>query len=202
MRVIICLIALALFLVVSPSSAFDREKLMLLDPLPSTRIKRIADEAENNRLLKPGIFGLGGAWMVINNVGKGADAYRINNILSGSSFLLTSVVDLMETNSLRSDFKIVKELGSQSEEKEILAYFEIRSQARNSFAARRTTAMLYFLSFLSSAAIAGNSPDLSDSERSFANMSAAGFLFLAAQQMFWPTAVELAAGEIDKELAK
>lgn len=198
----IFLAALVLLLVPSASYSFDREKLILLDPLPSVRLKHVVETSKKNKLIATTVFGLSGGWIIGTNIGKGIDAYRVNNLLAGSSLLVTAAMDLMVPDTYISDLKLLDEIGSKGMEKETIAYFEIKSKAHSSLVARRTTALIYLLSSLGSAVIAGNSPNFSDSERTFTNLNAAGFLCLAAYQLLWPSEAEISADEIDKELSR
>jgi hypothetical protein len=185
-----------------PALAFDYNKLLSLRPLPSVRYKQIGDNAEKNKWLLTAGYGFIGGWMVINNINKGFDAYRVNNIFAGSTLLVTGALNYMVPNSYLVDQKLLSELDLKSGEKESLAYFEIKSSARSSLVTRRTTALAYFLSGLSSAIIAGSSPNLTDNERFWTNVNAIGFLGLAAYQLFWPSEVEIVADQIDNELAR
>lgn len=202
MRCKIYLAILTIILIPSSSCAIDREKLMLLDPLPSVRLEKIADTSEKTRLLETAVFGISGGWIIGTNIGKGADAYRINNFLAGSSLLVTAAMNFMGPNGYKSDLKIINELGGSGQDRESLSYLAIKSKARDNLVVRRTTAFMYVLSSLSSLVIAGNSPNLSESERFFTNLNAAGFLCLAAYQMLWPSEAEAAAANMDKELAR
>ncbi len=193
---------LAILLIPSSSYAVDRAKLMLLDPLPSARLQKIADISEKSRFLETAVFGISGSWIIGTNIGKGVDAYRINNFLAGSSLLVTSAMNFMGPNGYRSDLKLIDELGGNGQDKEILSYLAIKSKARDSLVVRRTTAFMYILSSLSSLIIAGNSPNLSENERFFTNLNAAGFLCLAAYQVLWPSEVESEAYDMDRELAR
>jgi len=175
---------------------------MLLDPLPSARLQKIADISEKSRFLETAVFGISGSWIIGTNIGKGVDAYRINNFLAGSSLLVTSAMNFMGPNGYRSDLKLIDELGGNGQDKEILSYLAIKSKARDSLVVRRTTAFMYILSSLSSLIIAGNSPNLSENERFFTNLNAAGFLCLAAYQVLWPSEVESEAYDMDRELAR
>jgi len=175
---------------------------MLLDPLPSARLQKIAEGSEKSRFLETAVFGISGSWIIGTNIGKGVDAYRINNFLAGSSLLVTSAMNFMGPNGYKADLKLIDELGSKGQEKEALAYLAIKSKARDSLVVRRTTALLYLLSSLSSVVIAGNSPNLSENERFFTNLNAAGFLCLAAYQLLCPNEIESAADDMDKEMAR
>jgi len=202
MRCKIYLAVLAILLTPSSSYAIDREKLMLLDPLPSARLQKIAEVSEKSRFLETSVFGISGSWIIGTNIGKGVDAYRINNFLAGSSLLVTSAMNFMGPNGYKSDLKLIDELGSNGQDKERLSYLAIKSKARDNLVARRTTALMYLLSSMSSLVIAGNSPNFSENERFFTNLNAAGFLCLAAYQLLWPSEVESAAEDMDRELAR
>ena len=191
-----------LILTASSSFAVDRAKLTLLDPLPSVRLTRIAENADKTKLLWTAGYGLAGGWMIWNNVSKGYDAYRVNNVLAGSTLFVTAAVDYMVPNSYKIDLELLNDLNVKDEEKESMAYFEIKSKARSSFVTRRSTALMYLLSTLSSVVIAGSSPNLTDNERFFTNLNAVGFLCLAAYELFYPSEVEVEADKMDKELAK
>lgn len=175
---------------------------MRLDPLPSERFRIITESYERTKPLEASVFGVTGAWIALNSIGKGTDAYHLNNLFSGASLLATAGIDLVSPSSYRTDLNILNEPGREEYVKETLAYYAIKSKARSSFWARRTSAVRYLISGFSSALIAGNSQGLSDSERLFANLNAVGFIALAAYQLLIPTEVELADEEIEKELAK
>lgn len=175
---------------------------MQLDPLPSTRLNIITEHYERIKPLEATAFGLTGAWIVLNNIDKGTDAYHMSGIFAGSSLLATAWINLVSPNNYRSDLKLLNDLDDQGYAKEALAYYSIRSKARTSLWSRRTSAAIYLVSGLSSALIAGNSAGLSESERFYSNLNAIGFVLLAAYQMFTPSEVELAEEKIEKELAK
>lgn len=189
-------------LVSSSALAFEREKLLTLDPLPSIRYRQISENAEKNKILGTASFGLTGGWILLNNINKGYDAYRVNNILAGSTLIVSAAVDYMVPNSYMADQKLFSELDMQGIEKENLAYFEIKSRARSSMATRRAAALMFFLSGLSSAIISKNAPNLSESDKLWTNVNAFGFFCLAAYELFTPSDVEVAAEQIDRELAR
>ncbi len=175
---------------------------MQLDPLPSTRLKLITENYERTKPLEATAFGLAGAWIVLNNIDKGTDAYHMSNIFSGSSLLATAWINLISPNNYRSDLKLLNDLDDEGYAREALAYYSIKSKARTSLWSRRTSAAIYLISGLSSALIAGNSTGFSEGERFYANLNAIGFILLAAYQLVWQSEVELAAEEIDKDLSK
>ncbi len=193
---------LILFTASTSSFAIDYGKLLQLSPLPSVRYKQIAENAEKNKLFSTASYGLIGGWILFNNISKGYDAYRVNNILAGSTLIVTAALDYMMPNSYMIDQKLIDEFDMKGLEKETLAYFEIKSKARTSLVTRRTTALMYFMSSLSSAVIAGNSPSLTENERFWTNFNSIGFLTLAAYQLFWPKEVEIVAKQMDKELIR
>ncbi len=185
-----------------PALAFDREKLMKLDPLPSVRLQRIGVNAENNKLFWTAGWGLSGGWLIYNNLNKGYDAYRVNNLLSGSTLMVTAALKYMLPSSFKTDQALFKELDFQGVEKETNAYFSIKSNAKSGQIQRRAAALMYLLSSLGSAVLAGSSTNLSDDERSWTNANAIGFFGLALYQFFVPGADEIAADQLDRELTQ
>jgi hypothetical protein len=185
-----------------PALAFDRASLMKLDPLPSVRYKQIGDNAQRDKLILTAGYGLSGGWIIYNNINKGYDAYRVNNILAGSTLMVTALINYLVPSSFKNDQELMQELKLEGEEKEANAYFLIKSNAKDSQITRRAAALMYFLSGLSSAIIAGSSTNLTDNERFWTNVNAVGFLGLAAYQLFWPSEVETVARQLDRELAR
>lgn len=195
---------LTLFLLpvlISPGFTLDREKLMRLDPPPSIRVRQVSADAEKNKLVLTAGYGLSGGWIIFNNLNKGYDAYRINNILAGSTLLVTAALNYWTPSSYRSDQQLLDELNLDDKSRETTAYFLIKSNAKSAQIQRRATALMYLLSGLGSAVLAGNSTNLSSDERFWTNLNAAGFLALAAYTIFVPSEDELAARELDRDLA-
>lgn len=194
------LLCALILLLAGPTWAIDQEKLLHLYPLPSQRYEKIAENAEKDKVFLTGAYGVLGGWMILNNINKGLDAYRVNNLLAGSTLVVTAALNYMVPNSYLLDQKLISDMDLKVLDKEKLAYFEIKSKARSSLVTRRTAALAYFLSGLSSTIIAGSSPNLTDNERLWTNVNAVGFLALSAYQLFRPSEVEEVAKQIDKEL--
>ena len=173
---------------------------MQLNPLPSQRFAKIVAADEKNK----GFLALGnavvGSYIIYDNFGKGSETYRVYNLVTGFTFLTIAAQKHFSRSTYTTDNIVLSELNLKGAEKELSAYFLLKSYAEKNKAQRKTTGSMLIASALASAVLANVSPSISQTEKNWISLSAVGFVGMGLYHYFWPTEIEVSADQMMKEL--
>lgn len=195
------LLALALIpLLLTPAYAYDVGKLLKLKPLPSERFERLTRNYENTKLyLSLGSAGAG-AWLIYNNLGKGYEAYRVYNTISGYTFLVMGGLQYFARSAYQTDRLILDDLYLNGNDRELNAYFLIKSYAAKNEVQRQYSGAVWLLSGVVGAILANSSNGLTDNDKIWADATAVGLVAMGLYSLFVPSDVEKEEDQIEKEL--
>jgi hypothetical protein len=195
------LLVLALIpLLLTPALGYETNKLLKLKPLPSERFERLTRNYENTKLwLSLGSAGAG-AWLIYNNLGKGYEAYRVYNTISGYTFLVMGGLQYFARSAYQTDRLILDELYMDGNDRELNAYFLIKSYAAKNQTQREYSGFVWLLSGVVGAVLANSQNGLTDNDRIWADATAVGLVAMGFYSLFVPTDVERAEDQIEKEL--
>ncbi|MFA5113733.1 MAG: hypothetical protein WC529_05520 [Candidatus Margulisiibacteriota bacterium] len=195
------LLALALIpLLLTPALAYDVNKLLKLKPLPSERFERLTRNYENTKLyLSLGSAGAG-AWLIYNNLGKGYEAYRVYNTISGYTFLVMGGLQYFARSAYVTDRLILDDLYLNGSDRELNAYFLIKSYAEKNKTQREYSGAVWLLSGVVGAVLANSSNGLTDNDKIWADATAVGLVAMGLYSLFVPSDVEKEEDQIEKEL--
>jgi len=191
---------LLLPILLAPAYAYDTTRLLQLKPLPSERFERLTRNYENTKLwLSLGSAGAG-AWLIYNNLGKGYEAYRVYNTISGYTFLVMGGLQYFARSAYQTDRLILDDLYLDGNDRELNAYFLIRSYAEKNKVQREYSGIVWLLSGIVGAVLANSANGLSDNDKVWANLTAVGLVGMGLYSIFVPSDVERENKQIEKEL--
>lgn len=195
-----CLVLLLLLSLLTPAFAYDVSRLLKLKPLPSERFERLTLNYERNKLLLSLGSAGAGAWLIYNNLGKGYEAYRIYNTISGYTFLVMGGLQYFARSAYLTDRLILDELYTDSSDRELNAYFLIKSYAAKNETQRQYSGIVWLLSGVVGAVLANSSNGLTDNDRLWADATALGLIGMGFYSLFVPSDVEIENAKIEQEL--
>jgi hypothetical protein len=195
------LLAIALVpLLLTPAFAYDVGRLLKLKPLPSERFERLTRNYENTKLLLSLGSAGAGAWLIYNNLGKGYEAYRVYNTISGYTFLVIGGLQYFARSAYQTDRLILDDLYLNENDRELNSYFLIKSYAAKNQTQREYSGFVWLLSGVVGAVLANGSNGLSDNDKIWADATAVGLVGMGLYSLFVPTDVERAEDQIEREL--
>ena len=195
------LLTLALIpILLTPALAYDVGKLLKLKPLPSERFEQLTRNYERNKLLLSLGSAGAGAWLIYNNLGKGYEAYRVYNTISGYTFLVMGGLQYFARSAYQTDRLILNELYLDGNDRELNAYFLIKSYAEKNKIQREYSGFVWLLSGVVGAVLANSSNGLTDTDRIWADATAVGLIGMGLYSLFIPSDVEREEDQIEREL--
>lgn len=155
--------------------AFDKKKLMALDPLCSQRITHKANAFQNDKLwgnLVPGLTILGIIWN--NSGGLNADA-KLGNLTQGFGLLSTGAILYFNSGDPVIQKNILEDLDLKGIEKEEVAYSILKYNVARSKSARLNSGLILMASGLGYTWLTSAATSASGSYKDAMYLSAAGF---------------------------
>ncbi len=138
-------------------AALDKAKLMKLDPLPSKRLAKMAENEKNARFfpsILSTVFGL--AIISVNSDMStprdtdeeynrhDRDYHRMNQLLGGM-YVIIGLAYLFMPSPSEIDLKIADQLGIPAEEKEEAIYYKMKAVAEETRATRQFAGITYMI---------------------------------------------------------
>jgi len=212
MRKIIVLILVCLIIFHAAFGALalglDREKLLKLDPLPSKRLEKMAEDSKNGKFFPCFLMSALGIGIIAANADtthsdtslfseSDRDYHRYNQ-LYGGMFLLSGIVMYFMPTPQEIDVKVLKEMDLQPAEKEEVAYFKLKTMAEQTKAARTFIGLFYSLYGIGSMAYSSNF----ESESAKAATLGMGAIFTVMGMIFYfmPWPIENEVQQMDNQI--
>lgn len=128
--------AVALFLVltfvicgIAPSFALDTQKLMLLKPLPSQRLEKIANDYERNKTWGAIAGGILGLSMLLSSATSVSGDPKVSNLTNDYFLVLFAAAMYLTPGIYKVDSKVFSDLQLQGTEKETVIYSHMKAMA-------------------------------------------------------------------------
>lgn len=182
---------------VIPAFAFDKQMLVKLNPLPSDRLGKMAQESVANKKVPAVILGLLGCGILsaASNIGSVATSVQV----IGGLFIVEAGFLYFMPTPLEIDKNTLEGLKLTADDNELGAYYKIKSQAEEERVARQTMGMMFMLSGAAMiVAVGGYSAGYS---QVILGTSGLVYLALGAVSYFMPTEMENVASGINSEMA-
>lgn len=193
------------YVYLASAKEFDKLSLLKLKPLPSERLAKIAEDSKNTKLWTSLFLGgLGLAVISANpNLSRSEnsydrDLYRYDQFAGGALIVLGLSSYFMPAPE-EVDFKTLNQIGLSSADKELAAYYKIKTYAEQAKNTRAFAGISYLLIGLGSALMSSNFENNSYKSATLtmgAIFTAAG-LFL----YFVPWPIEEEVQKMDEEAA-
>jgi hypothetical protein len=178
--------------------AFDKEKLMALDPLCSQRVTHQSAAFQNNRLWTN--VGLGAALLGViwNNSGGLSDDAKLGNLILGINLLTTTAILYSTSGDPVVQNDTLLKLDLRGIGKEEVAYSILKYNVARSKAARENSGMILMANGLGSAWLAYLSTNATPSYKDAIYISAAIFFIQGLLAYLNPGQNEKDMDKIDK----
>jgi hypothetical protein len=166
--------------------AFDKQKLMALDPLCSQRLTHQSNDFQNKRLWSD--LGLGVALLGIlyaNSGGINEDA-KLGNLTQGFTLLTTGAILYYASGDPVVQKNTFQQLDLSGTEKEEVAYSVLKYNAARSKEGRTNSGLILMATGLGFALITALAANSSPTYRNGIYLSAAGFLLQGFQAYNYP----------------
>lgn len=180
--------------------AFDKEKLMALDPLCSQRILHKSNDFQNKRLwgdLGLGVALLGLIWA--NSGGINEDA-KLGNLTQGFTLLTTGAILYYASGDPVVQKDTFQKLDLSGTEKEEVAYSILKYNAARSKEGRINSGLILMATGLGFALITAFAANSSQAYRNGIYLSAAGFFLQGFQAYQYPGQLEKDMDKIDSQV--
>lgn len=175
--------------------AFDKEKLMALDPLCSQRIAHQSAAFQNNRLWADAGLGAALLGVVWNNSGGMSDDAKLGNLTQGFTLLTTGAILYYTAGDPVIQKDILQNLDLTGIEKEEVAYSILKYNAARSEVTRINSSLILMATGLGYTALTALATNASQSYKDTMYLSAAVFLV----QGLW---TYLKPGQNEKDMKK
>ncbi|MFA4967670.1 MAG: hypothetical protein WC624_05575, partial [Candidatus Margulisiibacteriota bacterium] len=177
--------------------AFDKEKLMALDPLCTQRIAHQAADFQNKKLWGNAGIGLALMGIIWNNSGGLNDDAKLGNLTQGISLLTTGAILYFASGDPVVQNDTLKDLDLTGIEKEEVAYSILKYNTSRSKAARMNSGMILMANGLGSAWITSTAINASKSYKDVLYISAIIFFVQGLQAYLNPGQNEKDMDKID-----
>lgn len=194
------LMFLILFQASFSALALNKEKLMKLKPLPSERLTKMAEDYENSKIWPALGFGLLGLAVISANTEPPIDSYRLYNLSYGYMFLLLGGQIYFTPGMYETDRKVLAAMSTSGIEKEVNAYYLLKSYAEKNKISRKSAGVILTLYGLGWALLASASTDISQTNKDGVYTGAAIISGMGLLSCFTTTPIEKEVDQMDKEL--
>jgi hypothetical protein len=180
--------------------AFDKQKLLALDPLCSQRLLHQSNDFQNKRLW--GDLGLGVALLGIlyaNSGGLNEDA-KLGNLTQGFTLLTTGAILYYASGDPVVEKNTFQQLDLSGAEKEEVAYSVLKYNTARSKENRINSGRILMITGLGFALITSLAANASQTYKNGIYLSAAGFCFQGFQAYQYPGQLEKDMEKIDSEV--
>ena len=180
--------------------AFDKEKLMALDPLCSQRIAHQAADFQNKKLWGNVGIGLALLGIIYTNSGGLNDDAKLGNLIQGISLLTTGGILYFASGDPVVQNDTLKNLGLTGTEKEEVAYSILKYNAARSKVARINSGMILMANGLGSAWLISRATNASQSYKDVLYISAVIFFVQGLMAYLNPGQNEKDMDKIDMQV--
>ena len=180
--------------------AFDKEKLMALDPLCTQRIAHQAADFQNKRLWGNAGIGLALLGILWNNSGGLNDDAKLGNLTQGISLLTTGAILYFASGDPVVQNDTLKDLDLTGTAREEVAYSILKYNAARSKVARINSGMILMANGLGCAWLTSTAINATQSYKNVLYISAAIFFVQGLQAYLYPGQNEKDMDKIDRQV--
>ena len=180
--------------------AFDKEKLMALDPLCSQRILHKSNDFQNNRLWRNMGLSLTLLGIVYANSGGINEDAKLGNLTQAFSLLTTAGIVYFASGDPVVENDTFQKLDLSGTEEEVVAYSILKYNVARSKENRISSGLILMATGLGFTLVTSLSASASQTYKNGLYLSAAGFIIQGFQSYFYPGQIEKDMEKIDRQV--
>lgn len=180
--------------------AFDKEKLLALDPLCSQRITHQSNDFQNKRLWSGLGLGLTLLGIVYANSGGINEDAKLGNLIQGFTLLTTAAIVYFSSGDPVVEKDTFQKLDLTGKDEEVVAYSILKYNTARSKERRISSGLILMATGLGLALVTSFATSASQTYKNGLYLSAAGFFIQGFQSYFYPGQIEKDMDKIDMQV--